>query len=99
MPKYIIKLNPYDPATIDVFEKLRKCRKLAAFTNEALKFFLQSEKGTQVISLMIRKPTQNFVKTIDKNPDVLKHSSNSATESSSGFIQGGYRDVLENILK
>ncbi|SNB45411.1 hypothetical protein [Geobacter sp. DSM 9736] len=100
MPQYIIKLNPYDPATIDVLEQLRKSRKLAAFTNEALKFFLQSEKGTQVINLMIcRKPNHNCACAIDEKPDAFGHPAKSGTELSSGPAQGKCMSVLEEILK
>ncbi len=52
MPQFTIKLNTYDPAIVDAFERLRKSRKQAAFTHEALKHFLASEAGERVIALM-----------------------------------------------
>lgn len=55
MPHYSVKLATYDPAIIDAFDRLRKNRKQAAFTHEALKHFLSTEKGIQVLLLMERK--------------------------------------------
>jgi predicted transcriptional regulator len=52
VPQYSLKLCTYDPAIIDAFERLRINRKQAAFTHEALKYFLTSEKGVQIFSLM-----------------------------------------------
>ena len=52
MPQYSIKLCTYDPEVIDAFERLRKNRKQAAFTHEALKYFFSSGKGGQVLLLM-----------------------------------------------
>lgn len=57
MPQFTIKLNTYDPATIEAFDRLRKNRKQAAFTHEALKYFLTTEKGRQVLLLMERRST------------------------------------------
>ena len=56
MPHYSVKLATYDPAIIDAFDRLRKNRKQAAFTHEALKHFLSTDKGIQVLLLMERKP-------------------------------------------
>lgn len=52
MPQYSIKLCTYDPNVIDAFERLRKNRKQAAFTHEALKYFFSTEHGRQVLLLM-----------------------------------------------
>lgn len=52
MPQYSIKLCTYDPTIIDAFERLRKNRKQAAFTHEALKYFFSTGKGGQVLLLM-----------------------------------------------
>ena len=52
MPQYSIKLCTYDPTIINAFDRLRKNRKQAAFTHEALKQFLSTEKGCQVLLLM-----------------------------------------------
>lgn len=57
VPQYSIKLCTYDPTIIDAFERLRKNRKQAAFTHEALKYFLSTEKGVLVLSLMEGKTT------------------------------------------
>lgn len=55
MPHYSVKLSTYDPAIIDAFDRLRKNRKQASFTHEALKHFLSTERGIQVLLLMERK--------------------------------------------
>jgi hypothetical protein len=52
VPQYSIKLCTYDPTIIDAFERLRKNRKQAAFTHEALKYFFSTDKGGQVLLLM-----------------------------------------------
>lgn len=52
MPQYTIKLHTYDPDIVEVFERLRKNRKQAAFTHEALKHFIASGKAAQMIALM-----------------------------------------------
>ena len=52
MPHYSVKLCTYDPAIIAAFARLRKNRKQAAFTHEALKNFLTTEKGGQMLLLM-----------------------------------------------
>lgn len=61
MPHYSVKLSTYDPAIIDAFDRLRKNRKQASFTHEALKHFLSTERGIQVLILMERK-------TIEQSP-------------------------------
>ena len=71
MPQYSIKLCTYDPAIIDAFERLRKNRKQAAFTHEALKYFLLTEKGKQVLMIMEGKTSS---KTLAK-----VHLSNEST--------------------
>lgn len=52
MPQYSLKLSIYDPEIIDSFERLRKSRKQAAFTHEAVKHFLLTDKGKQVMMFM-----------------------------------------------
>jgi hypothetical protein len=52
MPQYTIKLHTYDPDIVEAFERLRKNRKQAAFTHEALKHFISSGKSSQMIDLM-----------------------------------------------
>ena len=56
MPVYSLKLNIYDPEVIYAFERLRKSRKQAAF-NEAVKQFLSTDKGFQILLLMEGKTT------------------------------------------
>ena len=53
MPQYTIKLHTYDPDIVEAFEQLRKNRKQAAFTHEALKHFIASGRASQMIALMI----------------------------------------------
>ena len=60
MPHYSLKICTYDPAVIDSFDRLRKSRKQAAFTHEALKHFIATEKGEQVFSLMTGKSSMQF---------------------------------------
>ena len=97
MPRYTIKLNTYDPAIVEAFERLRKCRKQTAFTHEALKHFLASEKGAQVIELMGGESAHNADK-VDNSchahlPEKIAMPclSDSALDSCA--------DVLEEILK
>ena len=52
MPQYTIKLHTYDPDIVEAFERLRKNRKQAAFTHEALKHFIASGRASQMIALM-----------------------------------------------
>lgn len=57
MPQYTIKLHTYDPDIVKTFEQLRRNRKQAVFTHEALKHFIASGKGAQVIELMSNDPS------------------------------------------
>jgi hypothetical protein len=52
MPQYTLKLHTYDPDIVEAFERLRKNRKQAAFTHEALKHFIATGKSSQMIALM-----------------------------------------------
>ena len=104
VPQYSIKLCTYDPAIIDAFDRLRKNRKQAAFTHEALKYFLLTEKGVQVLSLMDGKTTTETCPAsiplrsdtpINETPadtEVIKTLSVLATQNDSG-------SVLDSILK
>ena len=66
MPQYTIKLHTYDPDIVEAFERLRKNRKQAAFTHEALKHFIASGKASQIIALMINGHRQPPIKaTVD----------------------------------
>ena len=52
VPLYSLKLSTYDPEIIDAFERLRKSRKQATFTHEAIKQFLATERGKQMLANM-----------------------------------------------
>lgn len=52
VPLYSLKLSTYDPEIIDAFERLRKSRKQATFTHEAIKEFLATERGKQMLANM-----------------------------------------------
>jgi len=64
MAQFSVKLITYDPVIIETFERLRKNRKHAAFTQEALKHFLATEKGEQVLMLMEGKTSEQFPATV-----------------------------------
>lgn len=55
MALYTFKIKIYDPIIVNAFARLRKSRKQSAFTLEALKYFLASEQGIQVLNLMTRE--------------------------------------------
>lgn len=102
MPHYSVKLATYDPAIIDAFDRLRKNRKQAAFTHEALKHFLSTEKGIQVLHLMERKtielpPTRTILPL-----ENIGEASTERTISSNDLLPTKSIDsssVLNNILK
>ena len=93
MPHYSIKLCTYDPAIIAAFARLRKNRKQAAFTHEALKNFLTTEKGGQMLLLM-EGTTSTQLPSLPIDPlypnEWRDVAGNSAPNSSS---------VLDSILK
>lgn len=104
MPQYTIKLNTYDPAIVEAFERLRKSRKQAAFTHEALKYFLASEKGVQVIGLMSRdqlpslRPAHDVIKVeLSQNP--VPAAQTVSTAPSPDLSKDYCCDVMEKILK
>ena len=104
MPQYTIKLNTYDPGIVEAFERLRKSRKQAAFTHEALKYFLASEKGAQVIDLMVREhsPSLRHAPSVVK-VEPFQHSAPTAQSISiapSPDLSKEYCcDIMEKILK
>jgi len=103
VPQYSIKLCTYDPEIIDTFDRLRKNRKQAAFTHEALKYFLSTEKGGQVLSLMEGKMTELFLPTKHVPPDktYIEIPSERAGNTSNPELteQIDRSNVLESILK
>lgn len=105
MPQYTIKLNTYDPAIVEAFERLRKSRKQAAFTHEALKYFLASEKGVQVIDLMSRdhlpslRPSAHKVIKDELSQNPVLTTQTVSTVPSSDLSKDYCCDVMEKILK
>jgi len=55
MAQFTLKIKTYDPDIINAFARLRKSRKQSAYTHEALKYFLSSDQGMQVMELMARE--------------------------------------------
>jgi len=104
MAQYSIKLCTYDPTIIDAYERLRKNRKQAAFTNEALKYFLLTEKGVQVLSLMDGKtatePTQATIPSQHVKPCIETPPERTITKTHSAFApQNDSGSVLDSILE
>jgi hypothetical protein len=103
MPQYSIKLCTYDPVIIDAFERLRKYRKQAAFSHEALKQFLSTEKGSQVLSLMEGKASELFPSTPPLAAEIHRVDASNErrdlTSHSSFVVQNESRTVLDGILK
>ena len=101
MPQYSLKICTYDPTVIDAFDRLRKSRKQAAFTHEALKHFLATEKGEQVLSLMTGKSSVQFRESDHVSvPDVPRCVNLSAEQT--GVMNNTAKNsssVLDSILK
>ncbi len=104
MPQFTIKLNTYDPVIVEAFSLLRKSRKQAAFTQEALKYFLASEMGVQVIDLMCRdnsassKPEPKF-NPVEQPKDSVPKTRNDFPSPTSNLAKDSCCDVMEKILK
>jgi len=103
MPQFTIKLNTYDPVIVEAFLLLRKSRKQAAFTQEALKYFLASEMGVQVIDLMCRDNVSSLQPTPEVNPvEQLQNSvpkaRNDFPSPTSNLKNDSCGDVMEKIL-
>ena len=105
MPQYTIKLHTYDPDIVKMFELLRKNRKQAAFTHEALKHFIASGRATETISLMSNsselppvksvsgsKPREIFQEKVPEQPATRQFVPSSITKSVCN-------NVLEKILE
>lgn len=103
MPQYSMKICTYDPAIIDAFDRLRKNRKHAAFSQEALKYFLSTEKGRQVLLLMEGKMTEPIPATISlpaDKPSTEIQTERIVTTSHSTFAsQSNSSSVLGSILE
>jgi hypothetical protein len=103
VPQYSIKLCTYDPTIIDAFERLRKSRKQAAFTHEALKYFFSTEKGGQVLLLMEgNSSSQPFIADSlpTKSPCIEKPTDRIIAKSNSEYVQqSDSSTVLDCIMK
>ncbi|MHB8057090.1 MAG: hypothetical protein ACYDHC_04250 [Desulfuromonadaceae bacterium] len=104
MPLYSLKLSTYDPEIIDAFERLRKSRKQATFTHEAIKQFLSTERGKQVLANMdgvtagqqlpVIPPKGDMI-PVNKPPDEPM-----SVKSGTGFgPSDDYRDILSTIFE
>ncbi|AJY68421.1 hypothetical protein RW64_01840 [Geobacter sulfurreducens] len=104
MPLYSLKLSTYDPEIIDAFERLRRSRKQATFTHEAIKQFLATERGKQVLANMDGGTSDQqlpaltsmaVIKPADKPPNETMPG-----KSASAFPQDvDCSDVLSSIFK
>ena len=104
MPLYSLKLSTYDPEIIDAFERLRRSRKQATFTHEAIKQFLATERGRQVLANMDGGTSDQQLPVLSSIA-VMKPADNPPNEtmpgkSASGFVQDvDCTDVLNSILE
>jgi len=104
VPLYSLKLSTYDPEIIDAFERLRRSRKQATFTHEAIKQFLSTERGKQVLANMDGGTSDQqlpaltsmaVIKPADKPPNETMSG-----KGASGFVQDvDCTDVLNSILE
>ena len=103
VPQYSIKLCTYDPTIIDAFERLRKNRKQAAFTHEALKYFFSTEKGGQVLLLMEGNSSGQPFTTVSLSTEsqyIEKPTDKIIANSNSVFVQhSDSSSVLDCIMK
>lgn len=105
MPQYTIKLHTYDPDIVKTFELLRKNRKQAAFTHEALKHFIASGKATETIALMSNGSQTLVEKSVSgtKYPETFQKvvPVGPATRQAAQFSDAKREcnDVLEKILE
>jgi hypothetical protein len=91
MPQYTIKLHTYDPDIVKTFELLRKNRKQAAFTHEALKYFIASGKASQMIALMSNGNQALLVKSVPES----KHQETFPEEVS---LEPAIRQITQPIM-
>jgi len=101
VPQYSIKLCTYDPEVIDAFERLRKNRKQAAFTHEALKYFFSSGKGGQVLLLMEGNTSEasSSIVTLELNSIGAETLDKRSTKNHQIFFpQNDSTKVLDSIL-
>lgn len=104
MPLYSLKLSTYDPEIIAAFDSLRKNRKQATFTHEAIKQFLLTERGKQVLANMAGGTSDQQLSALPFKAD-MKHSDKPpdemiAQKSASAFPQDvSCSDILSSILQ
>jgi hypothetical protein len=101
VPQYSIKLCTYDPTIIDAFERLRKNRKQAAFTHEALKYYFANEKGGQVLLLMEGSASEasSTIATLELNSTGAETPNDRGVKHHSIFTpQNDSSKVLDRIL-
>jgi hypothetical protein len=103
MAQYSLKIFTYDPAIIDAFERLRKNRKQAAYTQEALKQFLSTGKGCQVLLLMEGKtsePSSTTASLPSNSTCMATPAERVVANTPSAFTpQSNSSSVLDSILK
>ncbi len=104
VPLYSLKLSTYDPEIIDAFERLRRSRKQATFTHEAIKQFLSTERGRQVLANMDGGTSDQQLPVLTsmavKKPADKPPNETMPGKSASGFVQDvDCSDVLSSILK
>ncbi|GLI39629.1 hypothetical protein KI811_00195 [Geobacter hydrogenophilus] len=104
MPLYSLKISTYDPEIIDAFERLRKSRKQATFTHEAIKQFLATERGKQVLANM-DGGTSDQQLPVHTSMAVIKPADKPPNETMPGKSESGFvrdvdcTDVLNSILE
>ncbi len=104
VPLYSLKLSTYDPEIIDAFERLRKCRKQATFTHEAIKQFLSTERGKQVLANMDGVTAGQPLPVIPPSGDVMPVNKppdeSISAKSGTGFSPSDdCSDILSSILE
>jgi hypothetical protein len=99
---YSLKLSTYDPEIIDAFERLRKSRKQATFTHEAIKQFLSTDRGKQVLTIMEGSaPCPQRINTSFAKSSRISESSDERVALNSLKLtpQIGSSSILDSILE
>ncbi len=103
MAQFTLKIKTYDPDIVNAFAQLRKSRKQSAFTHEALKYFLCSEQGGQVMALMskeVQPECTKLKKTMEQPRQIPPVTSVERQSIPSDNSEKDYcATVLEEILK
>ena len=99
VPLYSLKLSTYDPEIINAFERLRKSRKQATFTHEAIKQFLSTERGKQVLANMDGVTAGQQLPVIPPKGDMMPVNKPPAEPMSVKYLTGlGPSDDCSDIL-